>query len=155
MENNKIDTEELTKSVAHLVEASAEELKEEIDEATETTENDEKYKERYTFQFKWKDGRGKVWKGSFTNKILTIAEQQAVGILRAKLGGGMPSNTIDAFTNEINLMIAHMTYSLDDVPEWAKDLRKLQSVELLQQIYLEVASHEATFFGSSSIEENS
>lgn len=108
--------------------------------------NDPKAKEEYTFPFKWTDGRGKLWEGEFTDKILSIGVRQLSGALRARLSS-VPFNQLDGFTAHINMMIAHMTFSLVKRPDWAKDLRELHNVDLIQALYDEVASHEATFFG--------
>ena len=101
----------------------------------------------WTFQFNWKDGRGKAHEGRFTNQILTIGQQQQVAILEAKLCGGMPYESIDQGTRNLNHAIAHMTYSLTTAPPWARDLRKLEDPMLIIALYMEVASHEARFFG--------
>lgn len=144
-----MDPNELMKSVEHLTETETDDLVKEVEEKEEPKVDSAKLNEEYKFNFKWTDGRGKVWEGFFVNEILSIAKQQAVGVLRAKLGDGLPVSSIDAFTNEINLMVAHMSISLKDYPDWAKDLRALKDASLLQAIYEEVASHEATFFGST------
>lgn len=112
--------------------------------------DDPRANKEFTFQFKWKDTAGKVWKGEFTNKILTIRDRQHVGITRAKLAGGLDYRSIDPLTEEINLITAHLMYSLTKTPEWAKDLMALEDVSLLQALYTEVASHEAYFFGYGS-----
>jgi hypothetical protein len=101
----------------------------------------------WTFAFSWTDERKKTWEGTFTNKILSIAERQQAAILEAKLCGGLPYDAIDPATRNVNHAIAHMVFSLRDSPPWAKDLRKLEDALLVIAIYQEVASHEATFFG--------
>lgn len=111
-------------------------------------------KEVYTFPFDWQpklqsgepNPKSKRWKGQFTNKVLGIKERQAVGILRAKLSGGLPFDSLDPLTNEINLMVAHLTYSLTEKPEWLK-LSDMKDYRVLQEIFGEVALHEATFLG--------
>ena len=112
-------------------------------------ENDPKFQEEWTFKFSWKDGRGKVWEGTFTNHILSMREQSMVGALRAHLSGGLPYTALPAGTNDINFMISHLNYSLADKDRagWSKDLQAIKDVALLQALYAEVASHEATFFG--------
>jgi hypothetical protein len=88
--------------------------------------------------------------GDFTNKVLTIRERQMLGVMRARLSGGMTYDALDPLTNEINYMVAHLAFSLGDEkdrPEWARDLRDTENVALLQALYAEVASHEAMFFG--------
>lgn len=112
-------------------------------------ENDPRHQKEYTFEFKWTDGRGKVWQGTFRNRILSMRERSMAGIMRARLAGGQPYESLDILTREINLMVAHMTFSLaeDDRPEWAKDLNAIDDVRLLQALYDEVLKHENTFFG--------
>lgn len=132
-------------------------LKDEVDESLgskekEPVKNDPRYEEFYTFHFSYKDGRGKLWEGDFTNNILTLKQQQAIGILRAKLAGGVSFDCLDPFTSEMNLIISHLTYSLSDRPAWAKDLLSMTNYTVLQAIYEEVASHEAMFFGTGNPE---
>ena len=132
--------------------ADLDEMKTEIDESINPQKpnvnlDDPKLKPQYTFDFNYIDGQGKIWEGKFTNKILTIGDRANVGILRSRLSGNVPLESLDALTSEINLIIAHLSYSLADKPKWAEDLRKLHDIRLLQEIYAEVDSHEATFFG--------
>lgn len=110
---------------------------------------------KYTFAFDWKDGRGKVWKGEFVNEVLSIRQRQLVGVLRARMSAGVPIDSLDEMTQEINLMIAHMTYSLIEKPEWASDLQDLDDIRLLQELYGEVLVHEGTFFGYQKFEAQS
>lgn len=110
----------------------------------------EKEQEEYTFDFQWKNSAGKLWKGQFTNKILTIRDRQLAGLLRARLSGGMPTEALDELTSDINLMVSHLSYSLVKRPDWAEDLTGLVDVRLLTEIYLEVLEHENTFRGYRS-----
>lgn len=151
-----MEEKDLRKNVQHLIEANTEDLLEEIHESQkEPVKEDPKLNEEYEFDFNWKDKRGNVWEGHFKNKILTIGEQQAVGILRSKLSGGVPVTSLDFITNELNLIIAHLSISLIEKPKWAEDLRSLKHIDLLHDLYKEVASHEAMFFGDEEFEENS
>jgi hypothetical protein len=108
--------------------------------------NDPKAKPEYPFVLNWKDGRGKVWTGEFVTKILSIGERQLAGALRARFSS-VPLAQLDALTNHLNEMIAHLSFSLTKRPDWAKDLREIQNPDLVQAIYDEVSSHEVTFFG--------
>ena len=110
-------------------------------------ESDPKSQREYTFQFNWEDGQGKVWKGEFTNKMISIRERQLVGIMRARLAGGVPLEALDDLTAEINLIIAHLTFSLTKRPDWASDLQELDDIRIIQEIYGEVLAHEGTFLG--------
>lgn len=106
-----------------------------------------KMQRKYTFQFSWKDGRGKNWNGEFVNEVLSIKQRQMVGILRARMAAGIPVTALDELTQEVNLMIAHMSYSLVERPQWAEDLQALDDIRLLQELYQEVLAHEAIFLG--------
>jgi len=117
------------------------------DDIPEKEADDPRAKREYTFEFNWKDGRGKIWKGQFTNKVLSIRDRQLVGIMRSNLASGISPSNLDAYTGEINLMIAHLAFSLTERPKWAEDLLVLDDVRILQELYLEVANHENTFLG--------
>ncbi|OGD36831.1 hypothetical protein A2V94_07005 [Candidatus Atribacteria bacterium RBG_16_35_8] len=130
-----------------MIEASIDELQQEAMPEEEPKVNEDKYKDIYPFHFKWTSKRGQVFEGDFVNKILSIKDQMGVGVLRAKLAGNTPIESLDAFTVQLNMMVAHLTISLIEKPEWAKDLRDLKYADLLESLYSEVASHEATFFG--------
>jgi hypothetical protein len=108
---------------------------------------DPRGEKKYTFTLDYKDARGKIWKGQFTNKILSIHERQQVGVMRSMLGAGQPLPSLDPLTVELNLIVAHMTYSLTEKPDWAANLRSLEDPQLLQEIYMEVDSHESYFLG--------
>lgn len=136
-----------------LVSGSTDEMKAHIEAVAEKPvnetppEDDPKLERSWPFPFRYVDGRGKVWSGDFRNKILDLGERRLVGIMRAQLAGGMPANALDPSTTELNYMLAHMTFSLEERPDWAKDLNALLDIDLLGAIFEEVASHEATFRG--------
>ena len=136
-----------------------EDLKKEIEESVDKEgedKEDPKTQREYTFHFKWKAPKStKVWEGDFTNKILDIRTRSQVGVMRARLALGVPLESLDELTAEINLMISHMAYSLIKTPKWAEDLRDLTSIRLLQEIYEEVLAHEATFHGYTEDKEAS
>lgn len=135
---------------------SSKELKAEA-AATVTTDDivapDPREFERYTFNFSWTDGRGRVWSGEFTNRILTMAEREEVGVMRVRLQAGYPLESFDALTVNLNLSIAHMLTSLDSKrPKWSEDIRLIKDIMLVQALYEEVASHETIFFGYKKVE---
>lgn len=150
--------ERLTPS--HLIPETEEALREEIKEISSEAKKPEDATDprdsvEYAFELNFEDGKGKVWKGRFVNKILSIRERQMVGVMRARLTGGAPYESMDPLTSEINLMVTHLTTSLKERPEWAKDLLTLTNYEILQAIYLEVDSHESKFHGRPTLEESS
>ncbi len=117
----------------------------EFEKAPDSRENRE-----YTFHISWKDGQGQEWAGNFTNKVPDIGTRQMIGVLRAQLANNVPMEALDPITQEINLMVAHMTYSLEKRPEWAENLSEIMDVRLLQTIYAEVLAHEGMFLGYGS-----
>jgi hypothetical protein len=143
----------------HLIPETEEGLREEMDEAVAKIDEvepdtDPRDAVEYTFNLEFKDGRGKVWSGKFVNHILTIRDRQLVGMMKAKLTGGLPFESVDPLTAEINHMVTHMTQSLRDRPDWAKNLLALTNYEILQAIYMEVDSHESHFHGRPTLEES-
>lgn len=133
---------------------SDEELKKQVSDASlpeapkvDPDKPDPRSEKVYTFNLDYKDARGKVWTGKFSNKILSIHERQQVGVMRSMLGAGQPVESLDRMTIELNLIVAHLTYSLASQPFWAENLRSLDDPGLLQAIYEEVDSHESHFLG--------
>lgn len=111
-------------------------------------EKDPRNEKEYTFAFRYKAPHGsKTYAGQFTNRVLSIAQRQMVGMLRARYSGGTPYEQLDFFTAELNAMIAHLDLSLLKRPQWADKLTELEDVELVRALYQEVALHEATFLG--------
>lgn len=144
---------------------TTDEMKENVEEAAKEAipkkdsekdpETSPKSQREYTFDFNWKDPHGKVWSGKFTNRIPDIRTRQLIGALRSQLGNNLPAESLDLATTEMNLIIAHLTFSLVKQPKWAEDLGELFDFQLLQAIYTEVATHEATFLGYGSIAKTS
>lgn len=146
MDQTKLDTTLESLKPDHL---KIDELKQEppAQEQKPQPKADPKQERRYTFQLDWKDRRGRVWKGEFVNEVPDIQTRQMIGVLRAKLSGGMPQDALDITTSDINLMVSHLTYTLVTRPDWAKDLQALTDLSLLQAIFEEVMAHEAAFHG--------
>lgn len=132
---------------------TAEELKAELDGQEEspeetTAELDEpRMKEEWTFPFLYQDPVGRVWKGDFTNRILSIDQINQVGVIRAGLCGNVAITALDPATYDNSEMLAHLTVSLTKRPKWAAELGKLKDPEILGRLYKEVCSHEDTFHG--------
>lgn len=102
----------------------------------------------YTFAFEYAAKSGKRYAGTFTNRVPDIRTKMMIGTLRAQMTGGQPTNSLDTETFNVSLMVAHMTYSLDENrPDWAKDLRNLDDVDVVYALFEEVSSHESTFLG--------
>lgn len=117
--------------------------------------DDPKLRREYLFKFEWTDDRGKLWVGEFVNKILDIRKMQLAGVQRARFAMGMPVEAMDDAVLGLNLMVAHMMFSLTGKPAWAEDLLALDDVNLIQAIFAEVSAHEDTFRGGKPTEESS
>lgn len=113
-----------------------------------TEEADPRHEREWTFPFSWRDGRNKLWVGRFTHTIPSIGERIQLGVLEGRLLGGTNAEAIDPLTRELAMIVAHFTFCLKALDtDWAKDWRTLENPGLLQQLWSEVASHEAIFFG--------
>lgn len=106
--------------------------------------------EKLTFEFDYTDRRGFKWTGTFVNRILTIADQAKVGLVRAQLSAGLNPSSLDFTTAQQFEMRAHLAVSLERVPDWAKNLGQIRDVTVLEAIYQEVATHEARFWGDAA-----
>ena len=148
-EHIKQSTQDAAAAIKKRIEAKKEETEVEKEAA------DPKAQEEYTFPFKWTDANGKLWKGTFTNRVLTHSDRQWVGALQSEWQLGKPHDSMDPEVAAMNYMLAHMAATLKGDEDWAKDLRKLHSTDLIQELYKEVASHEATFHGHPANKEAS
>ena len=139
--------EQIEKTTPRTIETAA--------EPEETLTRDPKDSKVWTFQFKYEDSRGKTWEGAFTNKILTVRDRMNSGLLKAKLLGGAPIQSVDAYTDNLLEFVAHMTYSLIKRPDWAKNLDQLlenEDADLVAAVYAEVQAHEAYYFRRNEVE---
>jgi hypothetical protein len=137
---------------------SPQQLKDEIEgkttpEAKTADDSDPKLNKDCEFEFSHTDKRGRVWKGRFKNRILNFTDHSRVGALKARLSGGLPIESLDAFTIDHNEKMAHLTVSLIQRPTWAADFGELFDKEILERLYEEVASHEAKFHGRGQDQE--
>lgn len=142
MDPKHLSTEDLKDNVKTTAEKVLAQKPEEQD-----SEDNPKTKLEYSFDFSWKDGRGKVWAGKFVNKVPDLRTRLLVGSLRSQFANNLPMASLDPGTQEMSLVIAHLTFSLIKRPKWAEDLGALRDYQLIQAIYEEVANHEATFLG--------
>lgn len=155
-EANDLDLESLT-SMPHLKQSTGEAVDtiakrfEKLEEQAAESEDldDPRLQEEYTFRFHYVDGRKRVHRGEFTNKVLSIRDRQAVGALQAQWQLGYSHSGYDPEISAMNYVLAHMAVSLSPGTgaEWAKDLRGLRDVDLIQKLYEEVQAHEARFHG--------
>ena len=79
--------------------ADIEELKKSVEETVRpppVDEKDPRDEETWTFAFDHTDKRGKRWAGELTNAILTLEEQGYVAVLRSRLQGGQPTESLDS-----------------------------------------------------------
>ncbi|MBO75973.1 MAG: hypothetical protein CME17_00960 [Gemmatimonadetes bacterium] len=139
-----VSTDEIKQSVTDLITKPIEEIKD--PDPDPVPGEDPKDAEEWSFMFEHKDVRGKVWSGHFTNKILTLGEQQLVTNTKSRFCGGMPLESIDGGMLALNEAIAHMTFSLQELPSWAEDLRQLRDAAIIFALWEKVRSHETRYF---------
>ena len=116
------------------------------DEEAKITGNP-KFQKRYPFNVDVTTADGRRYTGAFVNKILNLQERARAGAMRASMQFGMPVSSIDEETTYLNQRIAHMTFSLVERADWAKNLGTLDDEEVLEALWTEVQGHEATFHG--------
>lgn len=133
------------------------EMKERLEKADGGKEEDElpadvqKMMERdYAITFNFTAANGKVWTGSFVNTVPDVKTRRLIGIMRAELQGSAPWESLDPLTREINLILAHLSWSLESKNpkgHWSENLQELLDYSVLQALYEEVLAHESTFLG--------
>lgn len=145
-EETQADTEDLKKAI--LLQTQPEQAAPQPPVRPDPRDEDE-----WTFQFSWTDPRGKTYTGTFTNKILTMGEQQSMAALITRFTAGAPWDALLPDVQITTRAIAHMTFSLTKRPPWASDLRKVKDPALILALWGRVASHETRYFRLDEIEE--
>lgn len=107
----------------------------------------EKVGKIYSFTIEYEHDDGRKISGAFKNQILKTSDHISVGVLRARMTGGVPVEALDRVTAQLAEAIAHCTVSLIERPPWAKNLAAIEDPELVIRIYQEVDGHEARFRG--------
>lgn len=104
---------------------------------------------------------GERLEGKFTAKRLSVAGQAQLGVKRSQLSGGMycvrsedgepTGQGIDAETDFLNAMLAHLSLALIQKPQWW-NLDEICDMDLVAKVYKEVADFQASFFRSKNQE---
>jgi hypothetical protein len=97
------------------------------------------------FVLDYVDSRGRRWTGDFKAKVLTVKDTIQLGLVKARLAGGVPVSHLDPDTALTLEVLAHLSVAIVARPPWAKDLMALYEAGVLAAIYEEVAGHEARF----------
>ena len=92
---------------------------------------------------------GRRYHGSFTTKKLTMGDLSRMGMLKAQMGGGFnfdpaTGQGLDPATNLLNEMMVHCSVALVQKPDLF-DPENMSDVEVLREVYEEVASFVANF----------
>jgi hypothetical protein len=94
---------------------------------------------------------GETYSGRFAVKKLSIKDLGQLGVRKAQLNGGLyhdetkPGSGIDAETDWINTMIAHLELAIIQQPDWY-NLDLVYDAHLLGELYKKVAEFENAFF---------
>lgn len=109
--------------------------------------NDPRNQKVWIFQFEYEDQKKAKKTGTFTNKILNLADRTKVDVFAAQLGGGLPFNSLDPISAERNRALAWLSLSLaEDRPSWAKNLFEIEDEALLFSLWEKIQSHERFYF---------
>jgi len=94
---------------------------------------------------------GQVYQGQFTTKKLSVRDLAQVGVRKAQLNGGLyhdekrPGSGIDAQTDWVNSIIAHLEMALVQAPLWWV-INDIIDGDLLAEVFKNVMEFENTFF---------
>lgn len=94
----------------------------------------------------------KRYLGEFTVKRMSISDFAALGVRKSQLNGGMhhdekhPGMGVDADTDEINAILAHLDICIKKAPDWW-NLNEIADVQLVYNLYQEVMNFENSFRG--------
>jgi hypothetical protein len=109
---------------------------------------DGRLEREYTFDFAYTDLRGHVWKGTFTNRVMSVGDKAQHGIICAKRRQALPPDAVSATTYELIYTATWLEMSLQKpIPAWAEDPFSLTDDALLLALFEEVARHERIFRG--------
>ena len=106
----------------------------------------------HSFALDYIDTRGRAWRGEFKCHALTYREKIQVGLIRARMSGGVPPEMLDITTSNLLEALAHLSVAVDGAPPWAKKLEDVHSVGAVLAIYREVRNHEDRFHGAGPTE---
>jgi hypothetical protein len=107
-------------------------------------------KNLHTFNIDFTDEDGTKYQGRFTTKRLSIADVVTLGVRKSEINGGMyfdpahPGKGVDAGTDELGAIIAHLEISLKSFPGWW-NLSEITNTDILNEVYKEVAEFEESF----------
>lgn len=107
--------------------------------------DDPRANEQYTFNLNYMDGRGKVWTGEFTTKILNAMELTRAGQFMGIMAAPVPYRDLDPLAQEVVLMRANLQLCLVKKPKWAEKLEEIRDITIMQAVYSEVDGHKAYF----------
>lgn len=91
----------------------------------------------YTFQKTLTIGGGQKKNGTFKAKYMGVAARLRIGTLRAKFLDGAPVQSLDNLTDDIAYMMAYLTVSLVEKPNWFS-FDVMDEFTELKDLYLEV-----------------
>jgi len=98
------------------------------------------------FEFNQVDATGKVYKGKFVYKRLSIGDQLRASAFRTRLNGDV-ANPFPA-VDEISHMISWLQYGIIDSPDWWKECSggaDLYDDKILRELYKLVEIYERDF----------
>lgn len=72
--------------------------------------------------------------GTFVFHYPSLMEQMQIGVIKSRLLGGVPVNSVDVLTDNIAHMTATLQVVTDSAPDWFK-LEELDDYEVLDHVY--------------------
>lgn len=87
---------------------------------------------------------GRRHSGEFVIRRLNLGLMRQVSVRKAELNGGMPHDSLDPATRQLNSLLAHLEFAILKAPEWWKP-EEFYSGDLIAQVYEEVMNFEDSF----------
>lgn len=100
-----------------------------------------------TFDVTYTNLYGKVFRGSFTNKVLTVGEKIKVDVVRARRLMNAPKEAMSDNISGLLLMVSWMEESLKKTPPWFKDIWNIHDEGIVEAVFVKCAAHERCFHG--------
>jgi hypothetical protein len=104
-------------------------------------------KERYQYHLRVETAYGKIYEGTFVNKILTGNEKMRAAEIAGRLRGGLAFEAIEPGRANYTEQMGWLLCSLDreSLPSWAKDLGAIIDDEVVNALFEKAREHEKIF----------
>lgn len=75
--------------------------------------------------------------GIFVARIPTISQRIQIGVLRARMLGGITSDSVDKFTDDLAFMVAYLQVTIKNYPSWWS-IENMDDVTAIREMFNKV-----------------